>query len=175
MEQLLQEELIAVFTQAQNAGVKTVLDVVTPGPADYLPKLKNLFSHVDVFLPNDLEGQLISGISDPLKQVEYFHKLGAKTAIVTLGNGGAVVVAEGKRLRSGTYSVPLVDASGGGDAFAAGYIYGLLHNMPTEECLKVASALGASCVRTIGTTTGVFRKKECEEFLKGNELKMEKV
>jgi sugar/nucleoside kinase (ribokinase family) len=69
--------------------------------------------------------------------------------------------------------VPFLDASGGGDAFDAGFIYGLLHNLPLDDCLRVASALGASCVREIGTTPGVFTKSECEVFLREHTLRIE--
>jgi sugar/nucleoside kinase (ribokinase family) len=69
--------------------------------------------------------------------------------------------------------MPYVDASGGGDAFDAGYIYGLLRGMSAEECLRVASALGASCVRAIGTTPGVFTRPECEAFLREQTLPIE--
>jgi sugar/nucleoside kinase (ribokinase family) len=79
------------------------------------------------------------------------------------------------RVRAGTYPVEFVDGSGGGDAFDAGYVYGLLHGMGTEDCLRVASALGASCVRAVGTTTGVFTRAECEDFLRRHELKIEAI
>ena len=71
--------------------------------------------------------------------------------------------------------VALPDGSGGGDAFAAGYIRGLLENREPEECLRLASALGASCVRAVGTTTGVFTKEECAAFLRQNTLRIESV
>jgi sugar/nucleoside kinase (ribokinase family) len=73
-------------------------------------------------------------------------------------------------LRAGTYPVSFVDASGGGDAFDAGYICGLLQGLDEEGCLKIASALGASCVRAIGTTPGVFTRPECEAFLRQHTL-----
>src|SRR5689334_17201593 len=47
------EELAEVFAAARRAGAKTVLDVVTPGPGDYLPRLAPLLPEVDVFLPNN--------------------------------------------------------------------------------------------------------------------------
>jgi sugar/nucleoside kinase (ribokinase family) len=175
MDKLEQGELIPIFSAARESGVKTVLDVVTPGPADYLPKLEGLLPYVDVFMPNELEGQLITGEVDPLKQAETFRKLGVGTAIVTLGSGGTVVVGKEGRFKSGTYQVPFVDGSGGGDAFAAGYIYGLLKGMNTQECLRVASALGASCVRAIGTTTGVFTRAECEAFVREHPISIEKI
>jgi sugar/nucleoside kinase (ribokinase family) len=148
--------------------------VVTPGPADYLPRLAPVLPEVDVFLPNNHEAELITGKSDPLAQAERFHALGAKTAIVTLGDGGAVLVAEGRRLRAGAFRVPFVDGSGGGDAFAAGYIDGLLRGLDPEGCLRTASAVGASCVRAIGTTTSVFTRAECDAFLRKNTLRIER-
>jgi sugar/nucleoside kinase (ribokinase family) len=175
MDKLQQSELLPIFAAARESGAKTVLDVVTPGPVHYLLKLERLLPFVDVFMPNELEGQLITGEPDPLKQAEIFRKLGVGTAIVTLGSGGAVVVSEEGRFRSATYQVPFVDGSGGGDAFAAGYIYGLLKQMAAEDCLRYASALGASCVRAIGTTTGVFKKSECEAFVREHSLKIEKI
>jgi sugar/nucleoside kinase (ribokinase family) len=175
MKNVSQEELIPVFAAARAAGVKTVLDVVTPGKAEYLARLEKILPHVDVFLPNNQEAELITGEPDPLRQAEVFHRLGARTAVVTLGAEGAVLVQEGLRLRAGVYSVPYVDASGGGDAFVAGYIYGLLHGLEAPECLRVASALGASCVRAIGTTPGVFTRPECEDFVREHTLRIERL
>jgi sugar/nucleoside kinase (ribokinase family) len=86
-----------------------------------------------------------------------------------------VLVQDGLRLRAGVYSVPYVDGSGGGDAFDAGYIYGLLSRLGAEDCLRVASALGASCVRAIGTTPGVFTRSECEAFMATNKLTIERI
>src|SRR5215813_4022608 len=125
MAKVVQEELVSVFAAARKAGARTVLDVVTPGPADYLSHLDKLLPHVDVFLPNSHEAEMITGERDPVGQAETFHRMGAGTAIVTLGGDGAVVVGERVRVRAGAFSVEFVDGSGGGDAFDAGYVYGL--------------------------------------------------
>jgi sugar/nucleoside kinase (ribokinase family) len=175
MPHLKQEELVPVFAAARKHGVKTVLDVAIPHPGQYLARLDKLLPHVDVFLPNSHEGELITGITDPLGQAEAFQRLGAGTTVITMGERGAVLVRKDLRLRSGVFNVPYIDGSGGGDAFDAGYIYGLLRDMGPEDCLRVASALGASSVRAIGTTPGVFTRAECEAFLQTNELIIEKV
>ncbi len=175
MPNVRQDELAGVFAEARRAGARTVLDVATPGPGAYLPRLEKLLPHVDVFLPNNHEGELITGERDPLRQAEVFHRLGAGTAVITMGGDGSVLVGDRLRLRAGTYPVEFVDGSGGGDAFDAGYIYGLLQGCDTEGCLRYASALGASCVRAIGTTPGVFTRAECEAFLRQHLLKIERV
>ncbi len=173
MESVRPQELAGLFAAARRAGARTVLDVVTPGPGDYLPRLLPVLPQVDVFLPNDHEAGLILGESDPVRQAERFHALGAKTAIVTQGDRGSVLVGEGVRLRAGAFKVPFVDGTGGGDAFAAGYVLGLLRGLGPADCLRLASAVGASCVRAIGTTAGVFSAAELEAFLAGNELHVE--
>jgi sugar/nucleoside kinase (ribokinase family) len=101
--------------------------------------------------------------------------MGAATTVITLGAEGAVLVSERARLRSGVFDVPFVDGSGGGDAFDAGYIYGLLNDWAPADCLRVASALGASCVRALGTTPGVFTRSECEAFLADHALRIESI
>jgi len=175
MPGMVQDELVPVFASAQKGGAFTVLDVVVPGPGEYLSRLDRLLPHVDVFLPNNHEAELMTQESNPVKQAEIFQRLGAKTAVITLGGDGAVLVSDRVRLRAGVFSVPFVDGSGGGDAFDAGFIYGLLKGMNSEDSLRVASALGASCVRAIGTTPGVFTRAECEEFLRKNTLQLDRI
>jgi sugar/nucleoside kinase (ribokinase family) len=175
MPGMTQDELVPVFQAARAKGVKTVLDIAVPAKGEWLSRFDRLLPHVDVFLPNNHEAELITGEKDPLKQAEVFQRLGAGTTIITLGGDGAILVQKDLRLRAGVYAVPMVDASGGGDAFDAGYIYGLLRGMDAMGCLRVASALGASCVRAIGTTPGVFTREECEGFLAEHALSIERI
>ena len=175
MTALTGKELAEVFALARGQGVKTFLDVVAPPDMEYMAQLEPLLPHVDVFKPNTDEARLILGISDTMQQAETFHRMGANTVVITCGGEGSVLVNDKVRLRAGVYPVTFVDGSGGGDAFDAGFIYGVLRDMPIEDCLRYASALGASCVRAIGTTPGVFTRSECEAFLKQHELKIERI
>jgi sugar/nucleoside kinase (ribokinase family) len=166
--------LAARFRAARAAGVKTVLDVVTPGPADYLPTLLPVLPEVDVFLPNDHEAKLISGRDDPLAQARFFQERGAGTVIITQGDRGSVLVQRGLTLRAGAFSMDYVDGTGGGDAFAAGYMAGMTAGLDAEGCLRLASAVGASCVRALGTTAGVFTRAEAEAYLATHSLPVER-
>lgn len=175
LDRVRPEALAQVFAQARQRGMQTVLDVVTPGPGEYLSRLEPVLPHVDVFLPNDHEAQLITGLTDPVAQAERFQALGAKTTIITMGDRGSVLIGDGVRLRAGTYCMKFVDGTGGGDAFTAGYVAGMLRGGGPEECLRLGSAVGASCVRAIGTTTGVFTREECEVFVRDNALAIERI
>lgn len=173
MESLSPGDLIEVFREARDAGVRTVLDVVIPGPGDYLSTLRQVLPFTDVFLPNRDEAEVMTGVADPVKQAELLAGMGAATVVITCGGAGAVLVDKGLRLRSGVFDVPFVDGTGGGDAFDAGFICGLLENAGPEQCLLLGSALGASCVRQSTATEGVFRREEVDDFLASHSLSIE--
>lgn len=158
------------FAVARARGTMTVLDVAIPGPGNYLDPLRVVLPHTDVFLPNTDEAALILGEADPIRQARAFRDLGARRVVVTRGDRGAIAVSEAHRLELGTYPVAFVDGSGGGDAFVAGYIAGMLDDLTELDCLKLASAVGASCVRAVGTTAGVFTRPEADAFIARHEL-----
>jgi sugar/nucleoside kinase (ribokinase family) len=168
-------ELAERFLRARAAGTLTVLDVATPGPGQYLDRLKVVLPHTDIFVPNADEAELILGETDPVRQARAFHELGARRVVITRGDRGVISVSESAQLRVGVYPVSYVDGSGGGDAFNAGYILGLLEDRPEIECLKLASAVGASCVRALGTTEGIFSREEVETFVSRHELAVERI
>jgi sugar/nucleoside kinase (ribokinase family) len=162
--------LAALFRQARAWGVKTVLDVVLPGPGDYWPRLEALLPETDVFLPNNDEAAAITGEEDPRRQAERFREAGAGTVVITCGGRGSVLVTEGMRLEAGVYPTSYVGGTGAGDAFDAGYIAGLLEGADPLRCLQWGSALGASCVRAVGATESVFTRAEAEAFMQAHPL-----
>ena len=165
-------ELAAVFRRARSLGVKTVLDVVLPGGQDHWPHLEPVLSETDVFLPNDDEAALLTGLDDPQAQAERFHAAGARTVVITCGGEGTVMIADGERLRADAHRVTYVGGTGAGDAFDAGYIAGLLAGEDARGCLAWGSALGASCVRAIGATESVFNRAEAIEFMQANPMQI---
>ncbi|MHB1033314.1 MAG: carbohydrate kinase family protein [Pirellulales bacterium] len=170
MPGLENDALVELFREARAAGVTTVLDVVWPGPGEHWHKLARLLSETDVFLPNSDEAEYLTGITDPVRQAEHFLNAGARTVVITCGNEGSVLISDGLRLRAGTYPTQYVGGTGAGDAFDAGYIAGLLAGEDPAGCLRWGSALGASCVRSIGATESVFTRAEAEAFMRANSL-----
>jgi sugar/nucleoside kinase (ribokinase family) len=168
-------ELAGRFARARRAGTITVLDVATPGPAAYLEELRPVLPETDVFLPNADEAALILGEADAVRQAEAFRALGARRVVITRGERGVVSLSDDLRVALGTYPVTFVDGTGGGDSFDAGYIAGLLDGLSELDCLKLASAVGASCVRAVGATAGVFTRPEADAFMARHALGVEPV
>lgn len=173
MRSLENPALVELFRAARAAGTKTVLDVVLLGGREQYEALAPLLSETDVFLPNDDEAAVLTGLDDPVEQAEFFRRAGAKTVVITRGSEGSLLVTDGLQIRAGVYPTEFVGGTGSGDAFDAGYIAGLLADQDPAGCLRWGSALGASCVRSIGATESVFTRPEAEAFIKEHDLEME--
>lgn len=173
MPKLTPGALVRWFEQCRPAGVTTLLDVVIPGPGEYEKPLKTVLPHTDFFLPNTDEAKIMTGFSSPLDQARCFQDWGAKSVIITCGSEGTVVLTSTDHFRAEAFRMDFVDGTGSGDAFDAGFIYGLLQGKDLRRCVELGSALGASAVRQIGATAGVFTEAELEEFLSRHHLKFE--
>jgi sugar/nucleoside kinase (ribokinase family) len=170
MPRLTSQRVVDLFRTAREANVPTVMDIVIPDPENCWRELQHVLPWTDVFLPNVDEGRQLTGLDDPRAQARAFRDAGAKTVVVTCGSEGAVLADQSGMVQSGRFPVEFVDGTGSGDAFAAGYISGLLDGLPAVRCLEIGSALGASCVRRAGATTGVFNRSELSDFLAQNRL-----
>ena len=135
--------------------------------------LRTVLPETDLFLPNTDESAVILGETDPVRQADAFRALGAKRVVITRGDAGGGGL---RRCGSGSGRTPSrTSTAGGGDAFDAGYIAGLLEGLPELDCLRLASAVGASCVRSLGTTAGIFTRPEADAFLRRHELAVETI
>jgi sugar/nucleoside kinase (ribokinase family) len=173
MPALETDAFVDMFRQARAAGTKTVLDVVLFGGEHYWETLSKILPETDVFLPNDDEAALITGLAEPYEQAQRFRDAGAKTVVITRGEEGSLLVSDTQRLRAGIYPTEYVGGTGSGDAFDAGYCAGLLNGEGAAGCLRWGSTLGASCVRALGATESVFTREQAKAFMRDNELKIE--
>lgn len=171
------EDLTQLFRAAKERSVKTVLDVVTPpGLAMSRPQLESMLAYTDVFLPNEDEAQAMTDLKDPVAQARFLSSLNpACDVVITLGSRGAVACRGSEIIQAGTYAIDSIDGSGAGDAFAAGFITGLLESWPLEKTLSFASAVGASCTSALGCTAGVFTFDETLAFMARQPLKVERI
>ena len=152
---------------ARENGTLTSLDpVVRTGCAEaILPCLP----HLDVFLPNCDESVCITGLSRPADQLQFYLDAGARIVGIKLGEKGCLVGNAKETVRMGVYDVPVIDTCGAGDAFVAGFLYGLLQNWDMRHCALFATATAAFCVRSIGTTTAIPPARTVLDFMEHRE------
>lgn len=167
-----QAELADLFRAARARGVKTVLDVVVPAgdSSRSVKDLAEVLPYTDYFLPNDEEAHVLTGEAEPLVQAEAFRALGCGTVVITRGGHGTLVRTADTVQEAPVYPVTMVDGSGAGDAFAAGFLLGLLEGWDLPETLRFASAEGASVCTRLGCTTGAFTRPQAEAFVQQHPL-----
>jgi len=170
LPQLRQAELAEACCFARAQGAYTVLDVVTPatGSMASLEGLLEILPHVDVFMPNEEEAHALTGETDPRRQAERFLAAGCGTAIITRGAQGALLMSSQQIIEAPAPDMATIDQSGAGDAFAAGYITGLLEGWSAAEALSFAGVLGASACTQLGCTPGAFTRAQAEAYLESN-------
>jgi sugar/nucleoside kinase (ribokinase family) len=172
LSKLGQKSLIKILKSAKEAGIITVLDIIFPGQGNWLNELKDVLAYVDAFTPNNDEAEGLTGEKDPVMQAKALLKYGAGMVVITLGGKGSLLMTKNEIVTAGTYKIPFKDASGAGDAFDAGLVTGLLNKWSLEQTLKFASAIGASCVRELGCTEGLFTMSEAKDFIENNDIEI---
>jgi 2-dehydro-3-deoxygluconokinase len=101
--------------------------------------------------------------------VRELASLGPEEVVLKTGSAGSLALVDGEILEHPAFTVSEVDPVGAGDAFAAGYLAGHLWGLPAEERLRVANAMGALSVATLGDYEGLPDKDELRAFLQGEE------
>lgn len=110
-------------------------------PIDWAEKLE-ILAHTDIIKVNEHEMEVITGFTDPRAAAKCLAEWGVKEVCVTLGSEGSIILAEGK-----FYDIPayepkeIVDATGCGDTYSAGYLWCRAQGMGFEESGKFAAAM----------------------------------
>ncbi|PYV45939.1 MAG: hypothetical protein DMG06_00465 [Acidobacteria bacterium] len=170
-------DLTQLFREAKKRSLTTVLDVVIPAGNLLSPEqIESMLSYTDVFLPNDDEAYALTGLREPAAQADFLARLNPDcTIVITQGSRGALARLDREVLHASSFKVNSLDESGAGDAFAAGFLTGLLEGWSLECTLRFASAAGASCTRALGCTTSVFGFEEAVAFIRENPLEIKRM
>lgn len=121
-------------------------------------------AQVDYFLPNQREAELLSGSADIDSYLDLTRRLGWHAAVVKLGRFGAAMRQGAETWTVHSPDVQVMDTTGAGDAFNAGFIDALLDGVNAEECLRRACICGSMSTRAAGALTGLPFRKELQAF-----------
>jgi len=157
-----------VCSKARQAGMTVSLDPGWDEKALRDPLLLAALRDLDYFLPSRSELCFLAGETNP--------ELAARTVLDRM-DGGTVIMKDGARGAS-AYSplhpdgihrpaleVDVVDTTGAGDAFDAGFIAALLEEQPLEVCLQHGLICGSLAVTSRGGPGSLPDKKELEKWL----------
>lgn len=165
----------AVLERARAAGMLTSLELVTIAPDLIRALVLPCLPHLSVLVVNDYEIGALAGmvtVQDGKTDREACFAaadrvlaLGAMNVVAVHFVTGAVLVSrEGERLFKPPVRVPegeVRGVNGAGDAFAAGFLYGVHEGWDHGRCLELAHAAAAACIRHLGTYDGMMPVADC--------------
>ncbi len=163
----MQEKLIPVYKKLKKEGTILVLDT---GYSDDMSfeKHKDLIEIADYYTPNIDETEKLTGTKDYKEALkilgEYFPK-----PIVKLGKYGCAGFDGDYFVIDNIDEFKCIDATGAGDAFLSGFIYGLYNDFDFRKCILAGNITGGKCVTGVGCLTEYLDEKEFAEYLKSYE------
>ena len=159
---LMQPGFLPLYRALKRQGARLVFD--TGWEEDLsLEKYGAYLALADYYLPNRREAMKITGAATP-EQAAAALAAHLPTPVVKLYREGCLFVEGGEvRAVPPVPGVDAVDTTGAGDAFMAGFVYGLLRGEPTERCAQYGNITGAACVREYGCLTGYVTQAQLHE------------
>jgi ribokinase len=128
------------------------------GFANLEPIIKKTY----VLMPNALELALLTGEINYCKSADFMVGRGVKIVAVKLGSDGCYVTDGRERHLIEALNVKVVDTTGAGDAFCAGFLYGLLKDKSLYECGRLGNFVASRCVMKMGARAGLPFAKDLE-------------
>lgn len=145
----------ALLRAAKARGRIVTFDLIA-AHAGTLALVDPLLPFIDFFLPSIEEARDMSGQKTPEDCARFYLDRGTTCCVFTLGAEGAYYAhRDGTRLASPAYEVDVVDTTGCGDAFDAGFIAALHHRLDTETALRFAQASAGLVATGLGSDAGI--------------------
>ena len=152
---VLQNEITNVPYIAKKASERGMRVVFNPSPAN-LAINDVLKQKVDYLILNEIEAQMITGVSGLQEQISAMHALFPGMALVlTLGKDGVVYSDGGQEYRHGIYDVIAVDTTAAGDTFTGFFIARLIAGCDVREALRAASLASSIAVSRNGAALSI--------------------
>jgi sugar/nucleoside kinase (ribokinase family) len=156
-----------VLARARRAGLTTSLDPGFDPSETWDGALIETLHEVDVFLPNEVELRALTGRSDVADALRRLDN-GRTRTVAKLGREGSATLKDGRLLRTPAFPVEVVDTTGAGDSFNAGFLHAWLDGRPPIECLRWGTACGSLSTRGIGGTSRQPDAAEVEALLRSS-------
>ena len=162
---------LTLLKEAMARGRTVTFDLIGAN-AGTLGIVAPLLPYIDYFMPSIEEAKDMSGKSTPEDCAKFYLDRGAACCVFTLGGDGAYYAhRDGTRLKSPAYDVKVVDTTGCGDAFDAGFITALHHKMDTETALRFAQAAAGLVATGLGSDAGIVSFEDTLNTMKNWKIK----
>ncbi|MFK0156296.1 carbohydrate kinase family protein [Streptomyces sp. NPDC090493] len=149
---------------AREHGVTTSVDLLAPGVLGSFEQIAAALPYVDHLLPNDDQVLGFSGEDDLVAGAKKLVGAGAGLVAVTRGGDGALLVTAEGAEPVPAFEIDVVDTTGCGDAFSAGFVYGLGLGRPPQDAAVLGNAVAALVAQGLGSDHGDFDLAAADAF-----------
>ncbi len=161
------EEAAKILRFAQDNGVVTSADLLAPGEqaAAIRGWVAPAFPHLDYLLPNDEQLRGLTGESDLHTAARALLETGVGCVAATCGADGALVVDAQTAEHVPAFDIPVVDTTGCGDAFSAGFLRGRSLGRDLRDAAVFGCAAAAHVAQGLGSDYGTFDLEQITNFI----------
>jgi sugar/nucleoside kinase (ribokinase family) len=170
LQRELAPELPALFARLRASGVTTSVDPNWDPSGSWDSGVLELLDVTDVFFPNEIEATRIARISDVREAVRRL-RAHARVVVVKVGVAGAVAGGDAGYLTARPIEAEVVDTTGAGDAFDAGFLAAWVEGAPLDAALAMANACGGISTRATGGVEGLATLHEAEAALEAGAVR----
>jgi len=141
---------LPILKRAKHAGLKIALDLSNFNIVNAFKSLLHevIPQYVNILFSNESEAEAYTGL--PAREAIVNISKEVDIAIVTIGKDG-VLVSDGKTIiHKEAAQCEVLDTTGAGDNFAAGFLYGYLHDLSIEQSASIGTLLSSNVIEVIG-------------------------
>jgi sugar/nucleoside kinase (ribokinase family) len=161
------EAAAGILSRARDGGVITSADILAPGDMGVLEWIAPALAHLDFLLPNDEQVLGFTGEADLVAGCRALLDRGVGCVAVTRGADGAVVVDTTGVVEVPAYRVEVVDTTGCGDAFSAGFLRGVALGRSREDAARLGCATAGLVAQGLGSDHGAFDLAAADALVAG--------
>jgi sugar/nucleoside kinase (ribokinase family) len=160
------EEAAKILAHARDRGTVTSADLLAPGEqaSQIVDWIAPAFPHLDYFLPNEEQVLGLTGAADLESACQALLERGVGCVAATVGAQGAVVVDDEQTERVPAFVTDVVDTTGCGDAFSAGFLYGVSTGRVQRDAAVLGCAAAALVAQGLGSDHGAFDLAAVDRF-----------
>jgi sugar/nucleoside kinase (ribokinase family) len=170
MERFDGEPMGRVFRFAREKGITTTFDLLAIQKPNLRALVEACLPYVDFFMPGFEEAAMMTGLTDRGDVIRYFLDRGAKHTVFKMGGSGSSVAwmenGAVKEIRIPAFRARVVDSTGCGDAYCAGFIVGLSMGWDLEQAARLGAAAGGLVIQGLGSDAGIIDLDQTVDFMR---------
>jgi len=160
-----------ILRRARDGGATTSMDILSEGSPKLLAILKPCLPFVDWFMPNADQACKLTESNTPEEAASRLLDLGVRGVVLTMGGDGSLLATARERLHLPAHDIQVVDTSGCGDAYCAGFIRALRLGSSPPECMKLGNAAAALVAQGLGSDAGIRDLDDTLRFMRETPLR----